>query len=133
MEGVTGGAGRFENQLVLEQENRLAIKHRHRGKNPCVPRHSRKNRTEINDRIETIEPTLARGGAILPAATNVVLVDEVLVLENARGLRGHFRHFRAVKNLTHDQKTVRVVLLNRALRLKRVGAGIGRRVHAIIK
>jgi hypothetical protein len=77
MEFVAQRARRFENELVIEETSGLAVQDRDDRQQMRIASDAFAGGAQVDHRVEAVEEAFARICVILPAAANVVGVDEI--------------------------------------------------------
>src|SRR5262249_39682346 len=67
------------------------------------------HRANVDHRIETVEPALARLRVILPPATNVLLVDQFAAGKQRLGFCRQRGNFIRIEHVADDQKAIVVI------------------------
>src|SRR5262249_12795910 len=96
-------------QLVLKQKRLVVVNHAQHIKNPPVIGEVAAHRPNIDYRIKAIELALARFRVILPAAADVLLVDQLAAGKQRLRFCRKRSDFVRIKPLADDQKSVLVI------------------------
>src|SRR5262245_3070443 len=113
MEAVTFRAGRLEDQLILEETCALSIKLSYEIEQLRTARNAFVSWTEIDDRIETIEATFPCLEVILPAAADVIAIDEFAAPVKELRLRIESGDFVGREHPANDKESVFLILRDR--------------------
>src|SRR5215475_7284107 len=113
MKAVTFCAGRLEDQLILEETSALSIELSHEIEHLRTARNAFIPGAEIDDGIEAVEAAFPCLEVILPAAANVIGIDEVAALVKALSLRVEGIDFVGRENAANDKESVFLILQDR--------------------
>src|SRR5262249_23167354 len=99
--------GRLEDQLVLEETRRLAVDRAEGGEEERVEGEVAAERAQVDDRVERLEGAFAGKDIVLPAAADVALVDEILMLaQEPLGLLDRLLHEQPREERADDDEAV---------------------------
>ena len=122
MQLVTQRARGLEDQLVLEETGGLAVQRADDVEQARVASRPFADRAQVDHRVEAVEAALPGVDVVLPAASDVVRVDQIGALTEANGLGGELGDPIGGEHLSHDQIPRRPIL-RRVHCLDRADAG----------
>ena len=142
MQLVARRARGLEDQLVLEETGRLAVQRADDVEQARIARRPFADRAQVDHRIEAVEAALAGLDVVLPAAADVVGVDQIGALTEAIGLGVELGDPIGGEHLPDHEVPVRPIL--RRLRgvdradaggvvMTLLGACAGVRVHVYVR
>src|SRR5215813_11036221 len=113
MKTVTFCARRLENQLIFEETCALSIELSHEIEHLRTARNAFVRGTEIDDRIEAVEAAFPCLEVILPAAADVIGIDEVSEPVKTLRLRIESGDFVGREHAMNDKESVFLILQDR--------------------
>src|SRR5262245_62227905 len=113
MKAVTFCARGLEDQLILEETSALSIELSHEIEQMRTARNAFVRGAEIDDRIEAVEAAFPCLEVILPAAADVIGIDEVAAPMKALRLRVEIGDFVGREHAANDKESVILILQDR--------------------
>src|SRR5215471_15367986 len=113
MKAVTFCAGKLEDQLILEETCALSIDLSHEIEHLRTARSAFVRGAEIDDGVEAVEAAFPCLEVILPAAADVIAIDEVAAPVKSLRLRVESGDFVGREHAANDEESVFLILLDR--------------------
>src|SRR5262245_49510962 len=113
MKAVTFRAGRLEYQLILEETCALSIELSHQIEHLRTARNAFVRWAEIDDGVEAVEAAFPCLEVILPAAADVIGIDEIAAPIKALRLRVESGDFVGREHAANDKESVILILQDR--------------------